>query len=491
MKSYKYSHVGKDVGEEYDVYLDNKFERFIFDLEKKILPRILRKYFPKKARQGLDFACGTGRITSIIQEHTVSCVGLDISADMLRSARRKYPQIKFVQADIQKKNPFKKKFDLITAWRFVLNAEDDLRKDILRRLNKMLDRDGYFIFNVHENRHSVIGFQFFLRALLGEKRIPRTMSIGDVKKLAKETGFEIVEIIPLAHVPGRLDTILMPLKLLDRVERFLSRTGIFRRFAKDLVFVCKKSRFADFDEGTYWEERIASSGMKSTGIKHSALYEYSDRLKRRLFSSQVRLPKNAKVLDVGCGFGRWSVQLAKQGHKVTATDISERAIRNARVYAKKNDVDVKFHAMPSQDLDMPKNSFDVVLSVSSLQHVVDNADWEKAISKIFSALKQGGQLVMIETAANRQKNQRLPWKGERSFAYQRKRLEELGFKLVKSRGMAFSGYYAFYACEKLVPQVFRRTLQRVLLGVLGPLDYVFSMAPGNFLYDHKLMVFER
>lgn len=41
------------------------------------------------------------------------------------------------------------------------------------------------------------------------------------------------------------------------------------------------------------------------------------------------LPPDARILDLGCGDGRWSVELARSGHRVTAVDYSHEALRLA------------------------------------------------------------------------------------------------------------------------------------------------------------------
>jgi cyclopropane fatty-acyl-phospholipid synthase-like methyltransferase len=44
--------------------------------------------------------------------------------------------------------------------------------------------------------------------------------------------------------------------------------------------------------------------------------------------SELNVGSNQSVLDIPCGFGRHSVELAKRGYQVTGVDISERFIKN-------------------------------------------------------------------------------------------------------------------------------------------------------------------
>ncbi len=239
MKSYSKSHIGCNIGTSYDKKLNNKFENFIFEIEKKIIKKIIKKYYNGKISNFLDFACGTGRITKIIDKYSKLTIGVDISRDMLKIAKKKYKNIKFLNKNISK-TKINKRFDLITAWRFFLNAEYKLKKEILLRLRDLLKENGYLIFNIHMNRSSIIGFQFFIRKKIFKQKVINTMSIYDIKKLLKQTKYKLIEIYPLAYFPGRLNTLFLPKKILLSIELWLTNKKSFRGLAKDLIVIAKK-----------------------------------------------------------------------------------------------------------------------------------------------------------------------------------------------------------------------------------------------------------
>lgn len=54
----------------------------------------------------------------------------------------------------------------------------------------------------------------------------------------------------------------------------------------------------------------------------------------------LALPAAARILDVGCGTGRHSVELARRGHRVTGIDLSAGMLRQARGKATEAGVDV-------------------------------------------------------------------------------------------------------------------------------------------------------
>jgi len=57
---------------------------------------------------------------------------------------------------------------------------------------------------------------------------------------------------------------------------------------------------------------------------------------------EFNLEKGAYILDVGCGTGRHSIELAKRGYKITGIDISENMIKEAKKACKNKSVNVEF-----------------------------------------------------------------------------------------------------------------------------------------------------
>jgi SAM-dependent methyltransferase len=56
----------------------------------------------------------------------------------------------------------------------------------------------------------------------------------------------------------------------------------------------------------------------------------------------ARQPPYGSVLDLGCGTGRWSVELARRGWQVVGVDVVPKAIHAARRRAREAGVDVAF-----------------------------------------------------------------------------------------------------------------------------------------------------
>jgi ubiquinone/menaquinone biosynthesis C-methylase UbiE len=104
--------------------------------------------------------------------------------------------------------------------------------------------------------------------------------------------------------------------------------------------------------------------------------------------------KGKRVLDAGCGFGYYSILLAKSGATVTGIDISERMIELAKNNAREASIKCQFFVCDMQNLSMfAKNTFDMV--VSSV--VVGDLDFpEKAFSEVYRVLKHNGTFAFSE-----------------------------------------------------------------------------------------------
>ncbi|WP_052671107.1 class I SAM-dependent methyltransferase [Draconibacterium sediminis] len=103
--------------------------------------------------------------------------------------------------------------------------------------------------------------------------------------------------------------------------------------------------------------------------------------------------KKLKILDLGCGPGLYTQQIAQKGHKVSGVDISKNSIDYAIEQAKSRNLDIEYINKNYLDLELPENDFDLVLMIYTDLGVLLPDDRNKLLGKIEKALKPGGTLI--------------------------------------------------------------------------------------------------
>lgn len=113
-------------------------------------------------------------------------------------------------------------------------------------------------------------------------------------------------------------------------------------------------------------------------------------------------PAGGRVLEVGCGPGHLSVELANRGLDVTGVDLDPAMIERARVNARRRGDG--YHPRPSFDvadvasLAYADDSFELVVSTLSLHHWADPA---VALSEIARVLRPAGRALIWDLGSGR------------------------------------------------------------------------------------------
>lgn len=103
--------------------------------------------------------------------------------------------------------------------------------------------------------------------------------------------------------------------------------------------------------------------------------------------------KELKILDLGCGPGLYTQQIAQKGHQVTGVDFSLNSINYAREQAKTNNLDIEYINKNYLELDLPENEFDLVMMIYTDLGVLLPDERRQLLSKIEKALKTGGTFI--------------------------------------------------------------------------------------------------
>jgi ubiquinone/menaquinone biosynthesis C-methylase UbiE len=119
-------------------------------------------------------------------------------------------------------------------------------------------------------------------------------------------------------------------------------------------------------------------------------------LKKTVFAEVMPLIKGKNMLDIGCGMGAATIQLAQnnKSSKCTGIDLLEGTIRqcrlNSEIYGIEN---VQFEAASVYDLPFENKKFDTLTCFFMLHHL---EDVPKALKELARVLEDGGKVFAVE-----------------------------------------------------------------------------------------------
>ena len=101
-----------------------------------------------------------------------------------------------------------------------------------------------------------------------------------------------------------------------------------------------------------------------------------------------------RFLDLGTGTGVLPRNMYKYGAEWTGTDISPEQIEQARILATASKMKIDFQAVPTEQLEFPARSFDVITACQCFWYF----DHEKVMPKLAELLKTDGKLLILYMA---------------------------------------------------------------------------------------------
>jgi 2-polyprenyl-3-methyl-5-hydroxy-6-metoxy-1,4-benzoquinol methylase len=159
----------------------------------------------------------------------------------------------------------------------------------------------------------------------------------------------------------------------------------------------------------YWEDRARRFAVHGDGLGAVCSYGmpafyngYIHWLQQRALESWLQVRPGARVLEIGCGVGRWSLPLARAGAQVTGLDLSAPMVAEARRRAADQGLSAgcRFMVADVAEFDLGER-FDLILSVTVLQHVLDPWRFRRSVDRLASHLSASGRMILLEAAPSK------------------------------------------------------------------------------------------
>lgn len=178
----------------YDRTADAYAEHLFDELSKKPLDRMLLRQFAEEHRDAgtmVDLGCGPGQTTKFLAEHGVNrLIGIDLSPDMIETAKRLNPRLSFRVGDMLKLDDPDAAFGSAVAFYAIVHFDDLQLRAAFQELHRVLKPGGQCLLAFHVGNDLIhrdelfgvpvdIDFYFFQTA--------------DILDRLREAGFNILD----------------------------------------------------------------------------------------------------------------------------------------------------------------------------------------------------------------------------------------------------------------------------------------------------------
>jgi ubiquinone/menaquinone biosynthesis C-methylase UbiE len=201
----------------------------------------------------------------------------------------------------------------------------------------------------------------------------------------------------------------------------------------------------EFEDREIWEKLYAADeNQLATGLVEHSLTEGEDG--EREFDKRVlSAAKGLDVIDIGCGSGEFTLQVAVSAKTVVGIDFSERALGKALENLRSEGIsNVEFRLARAKKLPFPSKKFDLAMSRRG-----PIADTRESLTEAYRVLRNNGQIMFQEIGERDKQNwvrvfgrgQMYPGTEKVSLALERKLAQE-GFKNVKIEEFEATEYFS-------------------------------------------------
>jgi len=147
------------------------------------------------------------------------------------------------------------------------------------------------------------------------------------------------------------------------------------------------------------QDSIKEFGSEITVEKYKKIAEQGFWQSEEILVNKYFRP-NSNILDIGCGSGRTTLPLYKQGYNVIGVDITPEMIETARLVAKANNLNINYRIGDATNLEFSDDTFEgAMFANNGWAQIPGKEKRQKALDEIYRVLKPGG--IFILTAHKR------------------------------------------------------------------------------------------
>ncbi len=167
-------------------YTEVFFEDFS---DKEFIDKFLN-LLPKRANI-LDVACGPGNFTKYMMTRGYSVEGIDLSEEMIKTAKKMVPNGRFKIMDMRRLEYSDHVFDGVFAAYCLIHVPSEEISATISEFYRILKKDGLLFIAVHEG----VGENFIDEPLQeGEKIFVKFFTESEIKSFLEDAGFSILSL---------------------------------------------------------------------------------------------------------------------------------------------------------------------------------------------------------------------------------------------------------------------------------------------------------
>lgn len=190
----------------------------------------------------------------------------------------------------------------------------------------------------------------------------------------------------------------------------------------------------------YWDKRMENSGH--TGWSDPAIYAFDQSIRIRAVKKILAASGN-NMLDFGCGTGDFSKALSSDFKHIFLYDICDPALEYAQ---KRISNSVSINSLDELEKSY-EGVFDVILSVTVLQHIMDDTQLANTLKILKNSLNSDGKLLVVESFFQKGNSLQREW----GYSQFEKMIGQTGFLIHKK----YDFYYPDNNCK-----LFRKYIKR-------------------------------